>query len=164
VTGVQVGVLVAGILTSGLLAGLFYAFSCAVMPGLARTDDATFVRAVRATNEAILNGWFAASFLGAPVLTALALATVLAGQGPGAAALWSGGAVLAHLVTWVITARVHLPLNKQVAAAGDSAGEYAEVRATSEARWWRWNIVRTLTSTMAFACLVGAVLALGAAT
>ena len=40
--------LTAATLTTGLVAGLFYAFSCAVMPGLRRTDDATFITAMRA--------------------------------------------------------------------------------------------------------------------
>jgi hypothetical protein len=34
-------VLGAAVLVTGLVAGLFYAFSCAVMPGLARTGDRT---------------------------------------------------------------------------------------------------------------------------
>lgn len=156
-TGPQVGVLVAAILTSGLLAGLFYAFSCAVTPGLARADDATFVTATRATNEAILNGWFALTFFGAPVLTVVALVALLTGSGDVAPAAWSSGAVLAHLATWVITARAHLPLNRAIADAGDSAATHAAVRASSEARWRRWNNVRTLTSTAAFAALVLAV-------
>jgi uncharacterized membrane protein len=47
--------LVAGTVTTGLMAGLFAAFSYAVMPGLARTDDATFVRSMQRINVAILN-------------------------------------------------------------------------------------------------------------
>ena len=31
--------------TNGLLAGAFFVFSCAVVPGLRRVDDHTFVRA-----------------------------------------------------------------------------------------------------------------------
>ena len=45
--------LVASTLTTGLVAGLFYAFSCAVMPGLRRTDDAVLVATMTAVNRAI---------------------------------------------------------------------------------------------------------------
>lgn len=157
-TGAQIAVLVAAVLTSGLLAGLFYAFSCAVMPGVARADDATFVTATRATNEAILNGWFALTFVGAPLLSVVALVAFLPGGGHVTAAAWAGGAVLAHLATWAITARVHLPLNRAIADALDSVAAHAAVRMRVERRWRRWNNVRTLTSTAAFACLLLAVL------
>jgi hypothetical protein len=36
------------------------------MPGLRRTDDRTFVDAMQSINVAIINGWFALSFAGAP--------------------------------------------------------------------------------------------------
>ena len=59
--------LVATLVTTGLMAGVYAAFSIAVMPGLARTDDRTYVHAMRGTNIAILNGWFAIIF-GGPLL------------------------------------------------------------------------------------------------
>ena len=39
----------------GLIAGLFYAWACSVMPGLARTTDRTFVEAMHHMNQAIIN-------------------------------------------------------------------------------------------------------------
>ena len=57
--------LLAATLATGLMAGLYFAFSCAVMPGLARTDDRTFVAAMQWINVRILNGWFALAFGGA---------------------------------------------------------------------------------------------------
>lgn len=62
----------AAMLAMGLIAGLFYAYACSVMPGLARTDDRALVDAMQQINEAILNPVFALSFFGAPVLTAAA--------------------------------------------------------------------------------------------
>ena len=37
------GVLVAATVASGLMAGTFYVFACAVMPALARSDDRVYV-------------------------------------------------------------------------------------------------------------------------
>lgn len=53
--------------TNGLLAGAFFVFSCAVVPGLRRVDDHTFVRAFQTINRAILNGWFLSIFITAPI-------------------------------------------------------------------------------------------------
>ena len=57
-TGWATATLVAATITNGLMAGLFAAYSYAVMPGLGRAGDRTFVEAVQQTNAAILNGWF----------------------------------------------------------------------------------------------------------
>ncbi|WP_373564207.1 MULTISPECIES: hypothetical protein [unclassified Streptomyces] len=46
------------VLATGLMAGLFAAFAYAVMPGLGRSGDRTFVEAMRNINKTILNGWF----------------------------------------------------------------------------------------------------------
>jgi uncharacterized membrane protein len=58
----------------GLFAGLFFAFSIAVMPGLRRAGDRAMVEAIQGVNVAILNPLFALVFMGAPVG---ALATVV---------------------------------------------------------------------------------------
>ncbi len=60
--------LIAATISTGLVAGLFYGFACAVMPGLRQVDDASFVTVFRAINRRILNGWFLIAFLGSPVL------------------------------------------------------------------------------------------------
>ncbi|WP_449064522.1 hypothetical protein [Planomonospora algeriensis] len=68
----RVAVLIGSTVSMGLMAGLFYAFAVAVMPGLGRSGDRTFVEAMQRINVAILNGWFAAAFVGAALLTAVA--------------------------------------------------------------------------------------------
>ena len=50
--------LIAATLGTGLIGGLFFGFATAVMPGLARTDDRTFVATMQGINEAILNPLF----------------------------------------------------------------------------------------------------------
>lgn len=65
--------LIAATLTMGLVAGAFALYWHAIMPGLKRTDDRTFVGAFQATDRAIINPWFmAGGFLGALVFTLLA--------------------------------------------------------------------------------------------
>jgi uncharacterized membrane protein len=49
------GTLAAATLTTGLMAGLYYAYAYSVMLGLSRTDDRTFVSAMQQINVAILN-------------------------------------------------------------------------------------------------------------
>jgi hypothetical protein len=42
-------------LTTGLMAGVYYAYACSVMLGLARTSDRTFIDVMRQINVAIQN-------------------------------------------------------------------------------------------------------------
>jgi uncharacterized membrane protein len=53
-------------LTTGLIAGVFYAYAVLVNLGLATQPDADFVAALQAINERIQNPLFFLSFFGAP--------------------------------------------------------------------------------------------------
>jgi uncharacterized membrane protein len=143
-------VLVAAIITAGLMAGLFYAYTVSVMPGLARGDDKTFVEGMRGINVAILNGWFFLSFLGAPLLAGVA---VILNLRSGATLWWIVGGFACLVAMIVLTRVVHIPMNNALMEGGDA---YARVRAQFETRWVQWNIVRTLVTIAGFASLVGA--------
>lgn len=140
-------------LSTGLMAGVFGLYTHTVMPGLARTDDRTFVGAFQALDRAILNPWFlGGGFLGALVTTAVATVSAV-----GTATLpWVTAALVLYLVTFVVTIAVHLPLNDALKEAGDpdDVSDLATVRRQfDEERWRRWNVVRTWASTAAFALL-----------
>ena len=126
----------------GLSAGLFFAFSVAVMPGLKRTDDGTFVATMTAINRAILNFPFGLVFVGA--LLSPVLAAVLAFI-TGAASPWLliAAAVVYLLGVIVVTGGVNVPLNETLDRDGD--------RAAFEKRWVRFTLIRTLSAIVAFA-------------
>lgn len=149
--------LVAATMATGLSAGLLYAYSCSVMPGLARTDDRTFVTAMRAINVAILNGRFALITLGALVTTPAALALHLAPASP--TWRWIAAAAVLQLAAVAVTARGNLPLNDALAAGipTESMSRYNVTRTAFEASWNRWHHLRTLASVAAFACLLAAI-------
>ena len=150
----QAVALVAAILTSGLLAGLFYTFSCAVTPGLRRVDDHIFTSTFQAINVAILNGRFLLIFGGTPLLTTVA-AVLHIPEGHHVALLWIVAALACHIATLVITGGANVPLNNRLAAAPTATDiERATIRTQFELAWTRWNLVRTLTSTAGFAGLV----------
>jgi uncharacterized membrane protein len=158
------GALLPATVASGLLAGVYTLYAHTVMPGLRTLDDRTFVAAFQALDRAIVNPWFmTASFLGAPVLTALGLARTW-GDPPAA---WTGAALALLLVATVVTARVHLPRNDALKAAGDpdTLADPAAVRsAFGEGAWVRWNLVRAVTSVAATGCLAWALVLTGRAT
>lgn len=148
-------VLIAAVITAGLIAGLFYAYSCSVMPGLARADARTYVTTMREINVAILNGWFALSFGGAPLLAAAAAALHFRAELRPALPWIIAGFVLL-MVMLIVTMALNVPLNNQLEAGFDGENtDFEAVRAKFEGVWERWNLVRTLAAIAGFGCLVG---------
>lgn len=133
-------VLTGATVLNGLVAGLLAAFSLAVMPGLRRVDDRTFVATMRAINVAILNPLFLLVWVGAPLLAVIG-ALLVRTRVPAAWPFVLTAAVLA-LATFVITAAVNVPLNDALERAKD----IHDARDRFELRWTVWNAVRTLTS------------------
>ena len=133
-------VLLAATVAAGLQAGTYYTWASGVMPGLAHTDDHTFTSSMNHINVAIVNPVFMLTFLGAPALAAAAVATTT-----GSARGWAIAGLVCALGTVAVTAMGNVPLNDALAAGGS--------RADFETAWVRWNVVRTLTSTGALACL-----------
>jgi uncharacterized membrane protein len=158
--------LVVSTMTMGLMAGVFGLYAHAIMPGLRHTDDRTFVAAFQSMDRAIINPWFMPSFLGALLVTGAAAALHL-GEDQRSVLPWIVAALLLYLVVFVITIAVNVPLNDAIKAAGDpdQIADLAAVRARfGEARWAGWNIVRTVATTVAFGCLVWALVEYGRAT
>ena len=102
-------------MTMGLMAGVFGIYAHAVMPGLRKTDDRTFVAAFQAIDRAIINPLFMLWFFGALVLAATAVA-LLAGER--SVLPWIAVAAVLYLAVVVITIAVNVPLNDAIKAAG----------------------------------------------
>jgi uncharacterized membrane protein len=159
--------LIAATMSMGLMAGVFGLYAHTIMPGLGRTDDRTFVGAFQAIDRAIINPWFlAGGFVGALVFTALAAVLHLSADRRSVLP-WIAVALVLYLAVFVITVGVNVPLNDAIKAAGDPdrIADLATVRERfDEARWVRWNNVRTAASTAAFGCLAWALVLFGRAT
>jgi uncharacterized membrane protein len=141
-------------LTTGLVAGVYYAFACAVMLGLGRTADRVFIEVMRRINESIENPVFFAAFFGALVLSVAAVVQQRR-RGRQAAARWAVAALVCYLLGFLVTVGANVPLNEQLAAGGPVSRlvDPAAVRQRFETPWLAWNIVRTLASTAALGCL-----------
>ena len=144
-------VLVAATVGNGLLAGMFFAFSCGVAPGLRRVDDRAYVTAFRAISRSIVNLLFLLVFLGAPIATAAAAALHLDGARQEVLACVVAALALS-LLSFAVTVLVNVPLNNRL----DSTEPVEEARALFERRWVRWNAVRTVVCTLSFLALVPA--------
>ena len=153
-------VLLAATITMGLVAGVFVLYQHTVMPGLAKTDDRTFVGAFQAMDRAIINPWFMACFMGTPVLTAASGVLFLGDDGFVLIAV----AFVLYVITSGVTIGINVPKNDALKAAGDPAQiDVAAARAAfGEAAWVAWNRLRVVTTTGAFGLLCWTLLVHGA--
>ncbi|TWP47377.1 DUF1772 domain-containing protein [Lentzea tibetensis] len=120
---------------SGLMAGLFFSFSAAVMPGLADLSPADARAAMRRINVRIQNPVFLLVFAGTAVLGGIGL---------------FAGEIIAGLLyiigSFVLTMVVNVPMNNRLERTDDAYWP------TYLSRWTLWNHVRGL------ACLAALVM------
>lgn len=138
-----------GTVLVGLMAGLYVAFSVAVVPGIRRVDDTTFVATVHEVNLAIQNPAFGVCFAGALIVPAAASVSLLV-QGSYAAG-WALTGTIAYAAGLLLTLIVNVPLNQQLARDQDDA---PAARLGYERPWNRAHAARTTLSVVALALLV----------
>ncbi|MDR2998183.1 MAG: DUF1772 domain-containing protein [Microbacterium sp.] len=147
-------VLFLGVVLNALMAGLYFGFTTAVMPGLAHADDRTYVTAMQRIDRAIQNPWFFIAFLGALVVPGVAVLLHL-GDGESLRLPWIVGGAVSYGLTLVITGVINIPLNNRLAAAGAvDDRRAASVRAMYHRRWVRANDLRTALCVVAVVLLL----------
>jgi uncharacterized membrane protein len=146
--------LLSATLTTGLMAGLFFTFACAVMPALRGTDDRAFIDVMQRINVTIINPLFLSAFLGGLVLSGAAALASWSGAGRRALP-WTIAGLVLYAAMFIITMRWNVPLNDRLDAAGapGAIGDVAAVRQQFEDTWVAWNIARAVLNVAAFACL-----------
>ena len=148
----------AAALGAGLVAGVFYAFSSFVMPGLKRLPAQDAIGAMQSINVTAVTPVFMAGFMGTA-----SLSLVVGAWGgfrfsdPEGRWLLAGGAL--YLAgAFVLTAAYHVPRNNAlVELDANSVGAPAHWQ-RYYAEWTRWNHVRGLASLAAAAAFVAALL------
>ena len=143
-------------LGSGLIAGVFFAFSAFVMRALARLPPAQGIAAMQSINIVVLNPVFLGVFLGTAVLcTAGIVAALLHRDAPGCVFALAGG-ILYVAGTFGVTIAANVPWNDRLAAAAPDDPAAAETWRLYTRRWTAWNHVRTLAALAACASFIGA--------
>ncbi len=138
------------LVATGLLAGFFYAYPSSVSPGLQDLSDAGYVRGMQSINEAVPNGLFVISFVGAPALLLLATIAHRGTRRFGALLIATLLVVVGGLL---VTFAFSVPLNDDLAetAVREGPGALAQAREDYQDPWNAWNAVRVLACSMALA-------------
>jgi uncharacterized membrane protein len=152
-------VLAAGTVTMGLIAGLYFGWGVAVMPGLGGLDDRAFIDAAQELDDAIRNPLFFAVFLGALVLPGVALYQQRQ-LGLRQATPWIVAALVLYGIGALTTMAFNEPLNMDLVDAGDpnQIADPGAVRDDFEGPWVAWHVVRTVFSVAALGSLAYALI------
>ena len=142
---------------TGIMTGLFFTWSFSVTKGLARLSDDNYVKAFQSLNKAILNPAFGAVFWGAPL--SLIISTILYYQQPLPGIFWHLliSAIVYLVGCIVITFAGNIPLNNSLEKfdlKASSSDDIKQKRAGFEGRWNRLNMIRTISSSIAFIVLI----------
>ncbi len=138
-----------GAVTTGVMAGVFCAFSVLVMRGLAKLPAAQGVAAMNAINSSAMTPVFLVLFLGAAGLCAgIAMVTFLLWPDEGMLPLLLGSGL--YLVgAFGVTVVANVPRNETLMKLEPGAPEAAAYWPTYVRQWTRWNHVRAVTSAAA---------------
>jgi len=140
-------------LGSGLVGGVFFAFSSFVLPALARLPELQGLSAMQSINVVVLKRSFLRVFLGTALLSAtLALDALMRWSAPHAALRLA--AALSYLLgALVVTKELNVPWNDSIAAVEPQGEEAARRWREFIAGWSFWNHVRSVASVLAAALL-----------
>lgn len=135
---------------SALLAGIFYAYSCSVSPGLQRLPESAFLGAMQHINRVIQNPAFFLCFFGPVIL--LPLSTFLH-YGKSNTGFWCLLLAAACYIIGVfgVTVVGNVPLNNQLDVfdlSNASVESLKEMRTKFEAPWNRLHSIRTFLSVL----------------
>lgn len=138
----------------GLMAGLFFVFSVAVMKAFARLSPAEGITAMQSINVVIINPIFLSVFFGTAVACVLVIIiSLLRWQEPGVVYLFLGS-VFYLVGGFLVTVVFSVPKNKALASVSPTDPDSISLWTSYLDKWTAWNHVRTVASLAAMALLI----------
>ncbi len=150
-------ILLTSILTTGLSAGLFYAWAVSVIPGTKLITDKSYLETMQSINRAIINPGFLVIFLGTVLLM---VATVYFNSRDSYdLRFWlSTSALLVYLVGTVgVTSFGNVPLNNGLDGISIESLTAVDLKATRlsyENAWNKLHNIRTIFAVISFLLLI----------
>jgi uncharacterized membrane protein len=152
IAGVLPFLTVLAIVGSGLVAGVFFAFSTSIMPALAQLPKPAGALAMQLANRTILNPRFLAVYAGTvAICLVIAVAALITGAG---GVIWLvAGAVLFVVGSFIVTMAINVPMNNRLDAVDPESAAGIEIWTEYLSRWTAWNKFRGVASALSTALL-----------
>jgi uncharacterized membrane protein len=142
--GLLFGLTLAAAVASGLVGGVFFAFSNFVMEALGRLRPSEGIAAMQAINVTVINPLFMTALFGTGLVSLVLVAWGLADLGESYAGWLIAAGVIYVLGEVALTMGYHVPRNNAIAQVDPNSEEEERVWRTFLVEWTRGNHLRTV--------------------
>jgi len=133
-------------ISSGLMAGVYFAFSAFIMQAFGKIDAAQAITAMNSINKVILRSLFIPIFFGSTIVSLVLIIFVFVHWGkPGAELIFLAGLIY-FIGMFVCTILFNVPLNNSLARVKSNNDDAPQVWSHYLKTWTRWNHLRTISS------------------
>ena len=136
---------------TGLVGGVFFAFSTFVMKALSQLPSEQGIAAMQRINAVVLNPLFLGLFVGTALLAIIAAVGAVISWGTPRESLLLGAAALYLVGSFAVTAAFNVPRNEHLARLAPTSPEALTYWPVYLREWLLWNHVRTVASAAAAA-------------
>ena len=133
-------------LSSGLMAGIYFAFSGFIMKSFSSISSTHSVAAMNAINKTILRSWFMPLFFGSSFVSLLIAIVAIANWGAPGAGLWLMAGLVYFIGMFVCTVVFNVPLNNSLEEIDQNSADLQHVWSHYLSNWTKWNHLRTVSS------------------
>ncbi len=139
-------------LSSGLIAGVYFAFSGFIMQAFSKIDTTQSITAMNSINETILRSLFMPLFFGSSFISALLIIVAFVNWDEAGSELTLVAGAVYFIGMFVCTALFNVPLNNTLARTDPDSVDAHHVWSHYLKTWTNWNHLRTISSL--FTCIL----------
>ena len=133
-------------LSSGLIAGVYFAFSVFIMQAFSKIDTAQSIAAMNAINKTILRSLFMPLFFGSSIISVLLIIFAFIHWDENGAELTLIAGSVYFVGMFVCTVVFNVPLNNSLARLDQNSANADPVWSRYLKTWTNWNHLRTASS------------------
>ena len=140
--------------SSGLMAGVYFAFSGFIMKAFDKIETAQSVAAMNAINEVILRSLFMPVLFGSSIISFLLVVVAFVYWGEAGAGLALIAGMIYFVGMFVCTVVFNVPLNNALAKLGPDSDNTQQMWSRYLRTWTNWNHLRTVSSLISCALCI----------
>ncbi len=145
------------VLLTGLLAGLFYGYSCSVINGLGNLQDIIYLQSFQSINKVIQNQYFFISFIGSLLMLPLSTWLSYKNFNPATFYLLLSATLIYVIAVFAVTIFGNVPLNNHLEKfniSNATTNEIAAMRKAFEKPWNLYHTIRTVAANISFSLAI----------
>ena len=141
-------------LSSGLIAGIYFAFSGFIMQAFRKIDSTQAIAAMSSINEIILRSLFMPLFFGSSFISVLLIIAAFINWDETGSGLMLAAGVTYFIGMFVCTALFNVPLNNTLARIDSDSFNAHHIWSHYLKTWTNWNHLRTVSSLLTCALCI----------